>query len=197
MKYTHRRYKNRTIPAELLKEIVDNNSLVEETICEYEKCESLEIKLKQLKNAKIQTGSEMKGEGLRRTYVAMGREWLEGRFVSRWKDEAEQIQQYVKLQRLRKQVLATSLPLLFLGLIFFYSYTVYSGIKPAFGDSMKYLRSSDLVFDDISRFANLIFREIKEPAPEHSFSFLNQRTPPELRAAWSDHFTKMQCASSL
>ena len=154
------------ISKHLLHEIAENNRLVATTVSDYEDCDDLSSKLDVLKNAKIRVNNEMQGEGLRRTYVAIGRGWLEGTFVSRWKEESEQIKKNIRREKIRKKVLAVSVCAFFLINITFYSYALYDGIKPGFGDTMKCLRSGELAYDDLSTFTNSIFAEIRTKNPD-------------------------------
>ena len=184
------------ISKHLFQEIVESNSLVASTVSEYEDYEYLSSKLTQLKKARIRTNHEMQGEGLRETYVAIGKNWLEATFVSRWKKESEQIKKEIRLRKLRKKIFALAGCIFFIACITLHSYALYDSIKPGFGDSMKCLRSGELVYDDLSKFTHSIFAEINTPHSEGNFSFLSTQLPPELRAMWSDNLRKIKNASS-
>lgn len=188
-------HKNREIPKHLFQEIVENNYLVEKTISKFNNYDFIEEKLEKLKKAKICVGEEMEGEGLRETYVAIGRDWLETAFISRWEKEVEDFKNERRMQKRRKQLLNICATLFIFGNIFFYSYTLYNDITPAFGSTMKCVRSGGLLFDDLTKFTNSIFSEIKQNDSRKNFSFLSKSLPPELQAIWSTNLNKIKDAS--
>ena len=187
--------KNRETTKHLFQEIVENNYLVEKTISKFNNYNFIEDKVEQLKRAKICPGEEMEGKGLRRTYVTIGRNWLEAAYISRWEKEVEDFKKERIMQKRRKQLLNICASLFIFGNIFFYSYTLYNDITPAFGSNMKCVRSGELLFDDLTKFTNSIFSEVKQKTPINSFSFLNKSLPPELQAMWSTNLNRIKDAS--
>ena len=186
---------NREIPKHLFQEIVENNYLVEKTISKFNDYDFIEEQIEKLKQSKIRPGEEMEGEGLRRTYVSIGRNWLETAFISRWEKEVEDFKHERKMQKIRKQLLNICATLFIIGNIFFYSYTLYKDITPAFGSTMKCVRSGELLFDDLTKFTNSIFSEVRQNDSKKSFSFLNNSLPPELQAMWSANLNRIKNAS--
>ena len=142
-----------------------------------------------MKKIKINAGDEMRGAGLRRTYLNLA--------IDSSKFKIEQMKKKNKLRKIRKKVLVASTCTFSIVAIVFCTHAVYANIKPSFGDTMKCVSSKNFAFDNLSKFINTVFYEVKTKNSSGEFSFWSRRIPPELQAVWGASLSKIKDASSL
>jgi len=181
---------------ELCQEVVTHNRIVLRSEREYEDFDFLEKERERIRGALIRPCSEMEGEGLRRTFVAMGRAWLEDAHIVRWKEGNDRVIRQKKLTGLQRIGSVALVAVLVLANMLCLYHTIREDVIPAFGETMRKVRPDAPLFDDLSRFARTaLARSGGEKAAEAAAGFNPTSLPPELRAAWEARMARLRAAA--
>jgi len=181
---------------ELYREVRKHNESVVKAVREFEKYSYLESARKRLVAAVIRPRSEMEGSGLRKTYVAIGREWLEEAGISNWRDGNRRVIKQVKSRKAMRTLAVVCVFLFALFNVLALYHTVREEIAPAFGESMKKLKSGGLAFEDLSRFANKVLLKFGEDDSLNRLLPRGASLPPEIRMAWKNRIDRLRSATS-
>jgi len=169
--------------SDLLEEIVLHNKRVIEAEREYTRFGFLKRQRKHLRRHLISPRSEMEGEGLRKTYVAMGRAWLEDSHIVRWRRSNDRLITQRRMARLQKSaMLVVAMLVCALNGVVYYR-TIREDVLPAFGKTMKRIRPDMGIFDDLTRFAKDTFSKMGKSGNSASSPDM-QSLPPDLRMEW-------------
>ncbi|NOY75379.1 MAG: hypothetical protein GXP32_06265 [Kiritimatiellaeota bacterium] len=189
--------KNLKAKPELFREVRGHNVSVVKAVSEFKDFDCLESARERLTSAIIRPRSEMEGRGLRQTYVAIGREWMDEACIKHWKAANKRV---IKQERINKalRVGAIALAALFVLInVFVIYHTVRSDIVPAFGETMKRVGEGELSFEDLSRFAMRIAKGIKSEDVLKKMFPPGVSLPPEIVIAWKARIDRIQSADSM
>ncbi len=180
---------------EVLEEVALHNKRVFEVEREYERFEFLGSERVRLRNALIKPRSEMEGEGLRRTYVSMGRAWLEDSHIERWRRANEYLIRQRRMVFAQKATLLTLAVVVCVLNVVVYYRTFRDDVLPAFGETMKRIRPEMPLFDELTRFAKITLSKVGgngTDAASNRPSTDMEALPPELRTEWKARLNKVR-----
>ena len=179
---------------ELFKEVATHNALVLKTESEYRDFKFLERERKHLRGSLIRPRSEMEGRGLRKTYVSMGRAWLEDAHIVRWEKGNKRVIRQKKLAVIQRFACVAGVVVLVVANALCLYHTVKEEVIPAFGETMKKVRPGAPLFDDLARFAKMTLAS-SSGKNSGGAGFEPSSLPPELRMEWEARMERVRAAS--
>ncbi|MCK5843629.1 MAG: hypothetical protein KAG97_02905 [Victivallales bacterium] len=181
---------------ELLREVRGHNDSVRDAVREFNGYEPLEGARKQLSSSIIRPHSEMEGSGLRKTYVAIGREWMEEARIVNWRCGNKRVLKQERMQKALKFGTGALFALFALFNAMAIFHTVREDIVPVFGETMKKVGTEELAFEDLAKFAKGVLAKM---ATDDALSGLpdgGESLPPEIRMEWRKRMDKLRSAGS-
>lgn len=181
---------------ELCREVRGHNESVKSAVREFKGHDSLKGARKQLSYSIIRPHSEMEGRGLRKTYVAIGREWMEEARIASWREGNKRVLKQEKSKKMMKAVTAACVFLFALFNTMALYHTVREDIVPAFGEHMVKLKEGGLPFEDLSHFANMVLLKLGKDTSFNTFLPKGMSLPPNIQMAWKKRLDRLRTATS-